>query len=808
MFVGNYVGTERSKNAQLYILHSNVSYGADQSNIPVVDVGRRASQNYGEYRSSCHILYDNDVEDLSTGAKTAAYMSERVTQTKETLAAANNNLYTGSYHVSAEAISLFDQAYQADYPYGDGRTMPMFVYKPENGTVQEVIDSLTEIMTNAAGTPASTMGILNVTTKKKLVDTATGAETEGDASKSSILAQKVNNKWQYAYQNYDGVTNDGKMSYTELTFTYSWSDNDSITHTQVYVLPVFAEEIITLDIHGRIMEGKILSVDDIKANGVKGSVIMANDSDYTLLFEYVYGNARKNQSVATTVNKTFYLTQTKGSNAESPKKLTPGTRLTLIDVTHGNTPYYYTVSESSPNQISYTDFIGSDGTAYTNYPIKDLADENGAIDADGDPVYTDMEGMTLKHAGVERYLIMVEKPSVYDASNEVYAIHGAEQIDTTLASKMVISNHVDLSVTALPGLTIAFDTAKMKITGSMKKDGTVLENIAVNLTGTDLYWVEKRKGEQTGSSIIDSQNHGKYLELGLYLRDSHNSRVYFLTGTNFRYQINGGEMSSYQSLKDPSVLYFYKEIGQEYKIEQLSANATISVSVEFNFASATLSELTDTSYYAYIDLLRSSNKDYPMGSNNRLDTYNSEIDANPSHELGFAVVADDYLDLGINTYNHQADNPDQTDNIPFTVKFDFQDILDKVTDKNAATDKWSAYEYKVSYSFTKKQKSGNAVDYTGYTGNDLSLYFNETDNTQAVTGTSEGYSVAYTITKDEIRNGTADRKMLLRVNPENMDLSNYKLTATLTVSEPDSVAGTSTTDDFFVFTVTKLKTDL
>ena len=335
----------------------------------------------------------------------------------------------------------------------------------------------------------------------------------------------------------------------------------------------------------------------------------------------------------------------------------------------------------------------------------------------------------------------------------------------------------------------------------------------------NLYWVEKNNA-LGGAPMIDSSNNGKYLELAFYLRDTSNNRVRFPSGTNFSYKLgeNTDAYSEKKVIQNDSVVYYYKDIrdvfeqDSEYKISALTENRTINVEFLLDFSGADLDSITDESYYAWLDLLRTPNKDYPMGNGNKLDDYYETVDASAGQQLGFAVRAKDLKQLAINTYPEVQDE----NMIDYNVMFDFSKLLAQTTGTGltAVLNKWSGYDYIVTYQLYQKAENASLVVYEKYTGNDIVLKAsNGVSDTESTNGRMQ---VVYRFTKEQLQESdglltfpgsvTIDTDTLIEDLTKN---TNYKVEAKLVIMESGAGAqpGLDTTD-FFIYTVTRLKTDL
>ena len=86
-------------------------------------------------------------------------------------------------------------------------------------------------------------------------------------------------------------------------------------------------------------------------------------------------------SESVTTEKSFYLISSSGL-----KTLAVGTKLRLIDITHGNKPYYYTVESENMTEVKFSDFKDSAGKSYVSQPIRNLVTETD----EGEIYYSDM----------------------------------------------------------------------------------------------------------------------------------------------------------------------------------------------------------------------------------------------------------------------------------------------------------------------------------------------------------------------------------------------------------------------------------
>lgn len=833
-YVGNFVGVLKAGQIELIVLRSDDSQGRFtqpvlNNNPPVTDVGRLSSQTVDAYREDCHIIYGATVADAAIAYTTDANTGTNLQDMKKQVDAANT-IYAENtpladilvkYHLSGQAVEWFEKLYQESFTFSEDKSIdfPILVYKTEYGTLQEIMECITDVMTNVAGASASDLpaDYLSISCRQMLCSGMTVTEGNGTASITAVTSDGVTT---YTSPCYDGLS-DGKVTFTEITFVYGWAE-----HQKTFRLPIFVEEPILYGVHSMLTEGKVTDVDTIKAEGIleqNESIIMANDSDYTLLLEYTYGKARENMPDESYVDKVFYLTDTSGAKA-----LALGTRLMLIDVTNGNKVYYYTVEDQNVTQVLFTDFKDSAGNSYTNTSINKL---RGVVD-EGEEYYTDLAGHKLSDTGVEMFLLTVLAPETAGSTNEVYTIHSGIQIeDEGLATRFdTLEEHAEealYSVKSIPGLEINFINkgTGTDIEGAISRDGGLTVKASIYLSAKDgIYWAEKGSAV-SDTTVIDSSNNGKYLDVAFYLRDTSGNRVNLPSGTNFSYRIADELYSEMKVISNNSVIYYYKDIrdvfdreDSEYLIGNITQNTTVNLEFYLDFSGADSSNITEDLYVAWLELLRTSNKDYPMSSDSKLDDYHEDVEASATQELGFSLRAYELYQLAINTYP----KPSEQDTIDYNLMFDFSDILKQTSGAgtDALVEKWAGFDYTVSYQIYKKTENGETVTYEPYTGEDIVLMATQAVNSAGekvtVTSTNGQVTALYRFTAEELEENEGlmilpgEITIATQSLAEDLKaLTNYKVQATLNVTERGTNnESAEQTVDFFIYTITRLKTDI
>ena len=853
--IGRFLGGISGTEASIYVLHQSVEYpditdtGRGGFQFPVIDVGYEGSDMY-THQEQIHVLYGDDsnaerAENLKVMKEKSEYAAEPYENGQdafeELLASYRLNNTTSETKPTGQLSAL-----KASYPLkvsvsGTEYTGNILNYRIENNTLQQFVEDMADIMTNVSGVPSTSMPILSVKAVPMQWNAATDEYTEISTKQASIKVTNDGTSWKFDFHdgNYDTISAAGVVTFTELVFTYGWTDYNGTARTMKYALPVYVVEPIKTYVQSTIVAEQVSVVEDVRTQGKTNvelkdkSITMINDSDYTLLLEYFYGNGRKKKDDAV-VDKIFSLNAVDGSCFEK------GTRFVLIDVTHGNQVYYYPAAGENDNvkvdmagmpgnvsEISFTDFFGVDGTPYVNQPISALTDvEDGR--------YQDAEGNSLNGYGLEQYLLYVIKPAgtketrVYDLHTELETGDGKT---TELIKKALYgTTKADITVNSIPGITIALkkDGIATSLEGTMGKDTLITADATFEITADDYYWNQVAKSE-----ILDGANYDKYLDVRISLMDEEGNRISLPSGTNFRYMTGGTaaepQYSPYQAVTEDAI-YYYKDIGSTgFKIRGdggITKDTATSLKIQLNFENADLLPYTEGKYNVCIDLIRSSDPKEPEATKDDTSDenwhYEKTVNAVVVPSLGFAIrVPEEEQDkLAVNTYDCSRDG---TQVIPFTVEFDFNDILKAVadSDKQKAIEKWAEYRYEVTFELFPKGEDGYAETEQGrYTGEGMSITVNDAE-------VNNGRKVVYPITQAQIKDNTGSAKMPIKWegNQVTLDLSkltgwsgedlkkltNYKLKATLRVTSQTATGTVTeaeivTTSDFFIYTVTKLRT--
>ena len=813
-------------------------------------VGQSVMDVFGDRYGEDEYLFD-DVDDIMTKY---ASVDNVAAQTDKLLDAYRLNTY---YNAPNGSLLTMRDVYEKSYYDGSNDNtviaekgvtkdlvgIPLIVYDAQNGSALQVINSYITMLTN--GTSLSTGGgMKSITARRALVKD--GVITYDTSANPSLSASGSN----VSYNHYDTYDATKGTSITVLEVTYGWTTELGETVRDTIYLPVYVLERLDVRTFIRMEEGAVYAYDEMKnstiGNGTnKHSVIMSNDTTYTMAIEFLYGSGR-NKFENETVNKILKLTE-ESVGGTKPKPLAVGTRLTLIDVETGYA-YYYEATEGNQKPIeqglkkgiSFSEFTRvpmDDSTSYVNRTMAQVNDINSdelqasyaSLDT-GNKVYTNV--------GVERYLLIVDGSEAV-TENVLYDI-------TVVADESQNNNSKDIypadivSVTSIPGLRVGFEGkgTRTTITGQMMRSQEVVINAVYGIKAQKLegqgindeapYWTMASSNE-----VIDSANNSKYLELAIYLQDKKGNRITLPQNTNIT--MNGKVLTASGS---QSVFYFYKDTNDMESLDGITGDKEWEEQIRLSFETAILDSYNDE-YSVVVELLRTDEPKYPM-SGDKPDYYGDEISAHIQTDLAVAVLADDLLSLGINTYLEETHNYE----IPFTsmidfgsvIEFDLEDGEDVV---NAQLAKWcDETEYRITYRLYRKVETAQGKEYIPINHDRISLWYAD-ENVEGgyslfeATTDASGQTICQetkTYTQAEVREGTdgakglMTNKLLLKVNTEGIsdaELSNYKLEMSVIAydSEPTTdangnpIPAAPTGDeavlkDFFIFTIAELKTDM
>ncbi len=263
------------------------------------------------------------------------------------------------------------------------------------------------------------------------------------------------------------------------------------------------------------------------------------------------------------------------------------------------------------------------------------------------------------------------------------------------------------------------------------------------------------------TNVIDSSNNGKYLEIAIYLQDQNSTqRMSLPVGTTAIIYDDEHPDGKVVNLEyGQSVIYYYKNTSSQYTLDSITQDTYKNHRIVLDFSQTDLKDYADSNYDIYMELIRTSDPNYPMSSD-RQDDY--------SKAVATAVSKNYYV-----TYR----------------------IYQKIINAGNTT-----YELIDNSNIKLLDNDSNELTFN----NVNNMYYN-----------------TYKFSLEEIKDGSSGtaglvtRNLSLQIETMiddiPMDLSNYKIEMHLVPYDDgaqDVTDDVSTLKDFFVFTVGKLKTDM
>lgn len=634
-------------------------------------------------------------------------------------------------------------------------------------------------------------------------------------------------------------------------------------------LPVFVRETVKITTHMKGIAGGSYKISDIPSSNTEPAekrtqVNVELNSTYTLYTEFIYSSAREEYSEIK-LKKSLYRTYQNGTNIQP---FAVGTRITLMDVTNKDTVYYYEVTEDNQNtnggRIYFEDFktmddagtyINGDVSKTTLYPV---IDEYQDICNRAETAHKDV--------GLEQFLIVIDESNTNATTSTIYDLYvRAEENDNVdLFKNAFYSSPCFVRVNEIPKLykvlsgSEEYKTNQSKITLTGKTDTTIAENSKISRDATlDLSGTAYIVSPNTiNASLPDywgfasSSNKSQYLELAVSLQDSTGNRITVPNGTMVTVKLGGLDYGTVVATNSEYIYCYYdtqngKPDPSHLDLNKCSGDLAVDFDVSFDFSSATdFSAIKDSEYKVKVELLDTPDREYPRNGD-QCDTITiGPVPGINKRSLGFALEVDNMLTLGVNGYNSESSDKGR---ILFKSRLDFSDYLESSGDGFADLNKEFNNKY-FTYTFVLEQKNteGLYADF-GYEPNKrydspVKILTGQTiEEWKDIPGLEDldtkkkvivSKTVQYTADTDKTADGEAVQNEISLANPimeeqftafANVEellktpanITNYKVNCYVTVSdtEPDvndttALREASLTNDFFIFTVAKLKTDM
>lgn len=540
------------------------------------------------------------------------------------------------------------------------------------GTLEQVLNSVLDTLTNGTGKlnepheDASGNTNENISVEVVPMQVSHGVVSVGTHTPSVSITKNSAGKFIVTNNNiYDRVEKtNSKGEYTPGTYsliriTYEVSveaTKNNVGYSRTIEIPLMVSNMINTDAYYRVELGENFDQNYLH-NLTNRTLTLTRDSSYTVYNEILYSNNR----VLFVDEEVYYVKEF----VLDPKKpvIPKGTKLTLIDATDGISKIYYYEVTDYKTSVRLTEFTDEDGNHYVERDISDPTQlkTNATYRA---MAVSNRTTLKKKYA-VEKYIVFVDntelekvdnitgeesvwKPGIVNAggftSEDLNDKIGVDTDKIILTEDVFYEkNRCSTTLNTYNGRNIGFVEGSLVTTGTINKESNLKIDVAFFNEASTTYW-DYINNKYT-MELNDYANNEKYLEVSLNLVNEDGDRVLFPQGTKVKYMVT----NQLDGIRSTSHVYYYKDAGTDgYLLMALTENTIENVSVEFDFSSAKMENLPAGNYSVELQLLRTGNKDFPMGSE-VLDVITTDaITVTESVEYGFGISGYDKAKLSYN----------------------------------------------------------------------------------------------------------------------------------------------------------------
>lgn len=786
----------------------------------------------------------------------------------------NNSEGNVNYKVSEVLDASYKSVngYLSPYEW-NGKKIPMLVSAGKYD-INTVINTAINVLTNNGG---ATNGIceaeakltsdklleVNIQRVKYQPDIENDLFVIADDGKEVIRYDKIKGVFSISGVNYDSVE---EKTFNLVTVKYRHSDQKVYT----LQLPVFVRETVKITTHMKGMEGSGYVVADIPKSDVEPAkgyteINVELNNVYSLYSEFIYSSARE-EYTEIKLSKSLYRTF---EDEETIRPFDIGTRITMLDISDKNKVYFYEVTAENQNQnngrIYFSDFKAMDSNTYL---VKDVSDKTAYPVYD---VYEDIcnqKGTFHTDVGVEQFIFIIDESQINATTSTIYDLYiRAEEADNVeLFKNAVLNTPCFVRVNEIPKLhkvvsgSSKYEAIRNKITLSGKTGTTIAEDSKISrdstlgVTGTT-YIMSPSTIDQSLPDywkFVANSTKKQYLELAISIEDVNGTRVAVPDGTMVSVTLGGVDYGTIVANNSEYIYCYYDTQNGKPNPSHLDLNTcnkdlSVDFDVLFDFSSATdFSGIKDTSYQITVEVLDTSDKDYPRNGSQCDKITVGTVQGINHCVLGFALETEEILTLGMNGYNSESSDEGK---INFKSRLDFSDYLDSGEEGiRLLKEEFEGKYFTYTYVLERKNTSGN-YEIFGYepenrydslmklvagqnidSWEDIPKQDQDTEKLVLVEKT-----VQYTLDVEKTASGEGVKNEISLANPimeesytlfANVEellktpknITNYKLTCYVSVtdSEPaesatidvSAVKLNSKVDDFFIVTLAKLKTDM
>lgn len=667
----------------------------------------------------------------------------------------------------------------------------MLTWSSDNGTMESVINSLLSSLTGGTG-------LLNDKNNTRItVDVIPMQVKDGKVSR-----REDDTRFFEIFQNGGKfiISNNNKFdtfekgetpaTYSIVTIKYTVVGQNTYSNltkfTETIQIPMFISNMINVEIYSKIMIGQEYDIDKMKDINLDFDYLQktTKDSSYTIYTEYFYGANRIDFDEELYMNKGFRL-----YNASYPE-IKKNTELTLIDLTFEDDPklYYYTV-EDDIKFIPLTEFKDEQGNKYKERDINNLSEL--PITKSYLSMYNRGTKWNKYDKGIEKYLLFVDCTKVKqgdginDSQFSPFIIDGVADDQTEVFNKEVfyVNYRTYNTLSTYNGRQINFIEDSLEVQGEINKEKQLNVSVKYSDIADEIYWTDVKE--------FDYNNQNKYLEVAAYLKNDKGEKVMLPSGTRIMYP---GSTTVYESVKNTSVIFYYKDGVKKdgYALMDKNGNTIETVEFTLDFTYAKMDKLPSGQYKVCFDLVRNTNKNYPMGDD-IIDSIESDyISVTASAEYGFRLDTNGKDTLAFNLADIAED---QVSEVNFGAMIN-STLPEELAEDKKAIIKFNLYKKDEDTGYFMQYKEDIDVDLSDI---ELEIVYNDSTNVFNLDKGEYEYTIEGIsgVTEEGVPEDTVMAECKLRF-PYDVDINNYKLQADLYID------GYKQASDFFIVNMSEI----
>lgn len=753
VYKGRIVGSY-SKNATLT---SNKELGILKfDDISITDVNTFGNYAEGDEKYKITSIYYNDFPDLEKAEE--KYGIHRFAQTEEEKDLRYAELIDDK--VFSTPIDLL--------PDNDTEDYEMVKWSSDAGSIESVLNSVLSTLTNGTGqlndkyNDNITVNVIPMKVEGGVVSRSDQPAAINIEKRNGQFVVSNNNQYDSVEKTINGVYTPGSYSIIEVKYSIGGG-----TFSETIHIPFFVSNMINVDIYSKTKIGEEYSPEIMRAIRDYSSIVrVTKDSSYTVYTEFMYSPNRFEFEEDIYMYKVFRF-----DNMSTPV-IPKYTRLTLVDVTEDQPHVYYYNVTTDLTEIPLTDFVDEDGNHYRERKISSRRELPQVSKCT--TMYFNGRYFPKYNRGVEKYFMFVDcsnvaregninelegqiTPSImqYDLKNNAEIFYFKERIRTILSTfNPRYINWADEQVSA--------STDKISKNITLKLAANISDKAA------KAYWNQVHEN--------DYNNSGKFLEVSIYLENEEGDKILFPSGT----RVKLGDNENFETIKNTSNIYYYKDGADTdgFQLDDIKKDTITPVNLEIDFSYAKMENLPAGNYRVCFELVKTANKDFPMGNDTLGIIYTKLFKVISSAEYGFRFDVDSVGDLSYNIFEEGS-----------SYTLNYKMLLNSTLPKQETADK----EIEVQYTLYKKDKKTGA--YEPYVGEGLvypTLKYGAEEI--ALDGQIHSYEIEDIAAKDEPNNEIPFELTLT----EDMEPTNYKIAATLYVN------GFVEAEDYIIFQISDI----